>query len=218
MFPIVPCIKSHLPRKFHENPFRRFSVMLLIDRQTNRQTRATDNDENITFAMAEVMNVVKKAKFWYVEMYIEYWNLPDMDMITEEVIAHERSYWKYVILTTSFYLRYFLRNITRNREDGVKLGHDNFQFLCFSQLLIINPTLYIYLHSNQFEGWLKIALTCIFRYLTRTRDLSKSLAGTIYHVTSLVQNSRYTGASLPNGIMKVYQCNIQYIFSNRKYK
>ena len=58
MFPIVPCIQSHLPRKFHENPFSRFSVMLLTgrqtDRQTHRQTRATDNDENITFVMAEV--------------------------------------------------------------------------------------------------------------------------------------------------------------------
>ena len=29
--------------------------MLLTDRQKNRQTRATDNDENITFAMAEVI-------------------------------------------------------------------------------------------------------------------------------------------------------------------
>ena len=54
MFPIVPYIKSHLPFKFHENPFSRFPEMLLTDRQTNRQTRATDKDENITFAMAEV--------------------------------------------------------------------------------------------------------------------------------------------------------------------
>ena len=36
MFPIVPCIKSHLPWKFHEDPFCRFSVMLLTDRQKNR--------------------------------------------------------------------------------------------------------------------------------------------------------------------------------------
>ena len=52
MLPIVPCIKSHLPWKFHENPFSRFSVMLLTDRQTDGQTdrQATDNDENITFA------------------------------------------------------------------------------------------------------------------------------------------------------------------------
>ena len=55
MSPIVPCIKSHQPWKFHESPFGCFSVMLLTDRQTNRQTRATDNDENITFAMVEVM-------------------------------------------------------------------------------------------------------------------------------------------------------------------
>ena len=46
------CIKAHLPWNFYENPFSRFSVMLLTDKQTNRQ--ATDNDENITFAMAEV--------------------------------------------------------------------------------------------------------------------------------------------------------------------
>ena len=32
-----------------------FSVMLLTGRQTNRQARATDNDENITFAKAEVI-------------------------------------------------------------------------------------------------------------------------------------------------------------------
>ena len=38
MFPIVPCIKSHLPWKIHENPFHRFPVMLLTDRQTDRQT------------------------------------------------------------------------------------------------------------------------------------------------------------------------------------
>ena len=69
MFPIVPWIKSHLPWKFHENPFNHFSVMLLTDRQTDRQIdrqtdritdrqtdKATDNDENITFAMAEVIS------------------------------------------------------------------------------------------------------------------------------------------------------------------
>ena len=38
MLPIFPCIKSHLPWKFDENPFRRFSVMLLTDRQTNRHS------------------------------------------------------------------------------------------------------------------------------------------------------------------------------------
>ena len=37
MFPIVSCINSHLPGKFHENPFSRFSVMLLTDKQTDRQ-------------------------------------------------------------------------------------------------------------------------------------------------------------------------------------
>ena len=36
---IFPCMKSHLPWKCHENPFSRFSEMLLTDRQTNRQTR-----------------------------------------------------------------------------------------------------------------------------------------------------------------------------------
>ena len=60
MFSIVPCIKSHLPWKFHENRFSRFSVMLLTDRQTNRQ--ATDNDENIIFAMAEVMMLTSWIK------------------------------------------------------------------------------------------------------------------------------------------------------------
>ena len=44
MFPIVPCIKSHLPWKFHENSFSRFSVMLPTARQTEK---ATDNDENM---------------------------------------------------------------------------------------------------------------------------------------------------------------------------
>ena len=43
ILPIVPCIESHLPWKFHENPFSRFSVMLLTDRQTDRQIdRQTD--------------------------------------------------------------------------------------------------------------------------------------------------------------------------------
>ena len=43
IFPIVPCIKSHLPWKFHENPLRRFSVILLTDRQTNRQSNENHN-------------------------------------------------------------------------------------------------------------------------------------------------------------------------------
>ena len=38
MFSIVSCIKSYLPWKFHQNPFSRFSVMLLTDIQTNRQS------------------------------------------------------------------------------------------------------------------------------------------------------------------------------------
>ena len=43
MFPIVPCIKSHLPWKFHENPFSHFAIMLLTDRRTDRLTdRPTD--------------------------------------------------------------------------------------------------------------------------------------------------------------------------------
>ena len=53
MFPIVPFIKSHLPWKCHENPFCRFSVTA---RQPDKQTdKPTDNDENITFALAEVI-------------------------------------------------------------------------------------------------------------------------------------------------------------------
>ena len=39
MFPIVSCIKSDLPWRFHENPFSCFSVMFLTDRQTDRQTK-----------------------------------------------------------------------------------------------------------------------------------------------------------------------------------
>ena len=71
MIPIVPCIKSHLTCKFHENPFHCFSVMLLTDRQTHRQTdRATDNDENITFAMAEVTMSCSRA--WYNMITISY--------------------------------------------------------------------------------------------------------------------------------------------------
>ena len=55
MFPIVPCIKSHLPWQFHENPASRF-FRNVANRQTYRHTdKATDNDENITFAMVEVI-------------------------------------------------------------------------------------------------------------------------------------------------------------------
>ena len=50
MFPIVPCIKSHLAWEFHKK-----SVQPFFRNVANRQTdRATDKDENITFAMAEV--------------------------------------------------------------------------------------------------------------------------------------------------------------------
>ena len=46
MFRIVTCIKSHLPWKFHEDPFGRF-FRYVANRQTDRQTdKATDNDEN----------------------------------------------------------------------------------------------------------------------------------------------------------------------------
>ena len=38
LFQIVPCTKSHQHRKFHEKPLRRFSVMLLTDRQTHKHT------------------------------------------------------------------------------------------------------------------------------------------------------------------------------------
>ena len=38
MFQIVPYAKSHLPWKFHDYPFTRFSVMLLTDKQTNKPT------------------------------------------------------------------------------------------------------------------------------------------------------------------------------------
>ena len=54
------CITSHLPCKFHENLLSRFfrnvaNIQTYTDRQTS--TKATDNDENITFAMAEVINL-----------------------------------------------------------------------------------------------------------------------------------------------------------------
>ena len=38
MFQIIPCTKSHLPWKFHENPFSRSSVIVLTGRQTNKPT------------------------------------------------------------------------------------------------------------------------------------------------------------------------------------
>ena len=47
-FQIVSCTKPHLPLKFHENPFSRFSNILLTDRHTHKQTY---NDENITFTV-----------------------------------------------------------------------------------------------------------------------------------------------------------------------
>ena len=50
MFLFVPCIKSHLPWKFHEYPFSRF-FRNVANSQTTRQTdKPTDNDENITTA------------------------------------------------------------------------------------------------------------------------------------------------------------------------
>ena len=61
--------------KFHENPFSRFSVMLLTDRQTDRQTdKPTDTDENINLAVAEVIKHSKLSitKFWdeYLSRYV----------------------------------------------------------------------------------------------------------------------------------------------------
>ena len=38
LFQMVSCTKSHLSWKFHENPFTRFSVMLLKDKQTHKPT------------------------------------------------------------------------------------------------------------------------------------------------------------------------------------
>ena len=37
-FQIVPWILLDLARKFHKNPFMRFCVMLLTDKQTNQPT------------------------------------------------------------------------------------------------------------------------------------------------------------------------------------
>ena len=73
VFPIVPCIKSHLPWQFHENPYSRFSVMLLTDRHTNRQI----NEQRTTMkTLAEVKNISRKQQnqhpwiFWLLSCFV----------------------------------------------------------------------------------------------------------------------------------------------------
>ena len=68
IFQIALCVMFVFFWKFHENPLSRFSVMLLTDIQTDRPT---DNDENITFAMAEVTKE-NQTKFW---PYYGIWDL-----------------------------------------------------------------------------------------------------------------------------------------------
>ena len=49
---IVPCILANISCNFRENLFIRFPVMLLTDKQTNRQTKLqTNRDDSITFAV-----------------------------------------------------------------------------------------------------------------------------------------------------------------------
>ena len=54
----VSCTKFHLSWKFHENAFIRF-LHNIANRHTDRQTdKPMDNDENKTFASAEVIKLL----------------------------------------------------------------------------------------------------------------------------------------------------------------
>ena len=64
MFPIVPCIKSHLPWKFHENPFSHFSVIMLTDRQTNRQSNGQQWKHNLRHGGGNYRNWPRYGLRW----------------------------------------------------------------------------------------------------------------------------------------------------------
>ena len=100
MFPIVLCIKSHLPWKFHENPFSRFSIMLLTDRQTDRQT---DERAIGDCALAKIWRFVceTETNFWYPVQFHTFWAFDRFSSSNIDRAIAVQSFDLFVILMTS---------------------------------------------------------------------------------------------------------------------